>query len=222
MIENTIKDIRMRCRRVMNGTVSRSMRDKGLEYKLNFGVSLLQLKEIAGYYNPNADLAETLWKNDVRELKILATMLYPIEKFSKERALVWIKEIANQEIREQLCINLLEKLTCASELINECSTSGSESIRATGYWLHAGSIKKSITDKTDELMTKSMIFKDILSGNSSLRNAALLLLRLSGRKSKERAEKTLTQIEDFKESADPIKKEIYDMLSFEFDYYLNR
>lgn len=34
----------------MNGVVSQSMREKGLDYKLNFGIELPRLKEIAARY----------------------------------------------------------------------------------------------------------------------------------------------------------------------------
>lgn len=34
----------------MNGITSRSMREKGLEYKVNWGIPLAQLKEIASEY----------------------------------------------------------------------------------------------------------------------------------------------------------------------------
>ena len=65
----------------MNGAVSQSMREKGLVYKLNFGVELPRIKMIAESYEKNHDLAQALWKEDIRECKILAGMLQPIETF---------------------------------------------------------------------------------------------------------------------------------------------
>ena len=46
----------------MNGAVSQSMREKGLVYKLNFGVELPRIKMIAENYEKNHDLAQALWK----------------------------------------------------------------------------------------------------------------------------------------------------------------
>ena len=36
----------------MNGMVSQSMRQKGMEYKLNFGIEYPRIKEIAAGYEP--------------------------------------------------------------------------------------------------------------------------------------------------------------------------
>ncbi len=65
----------------MNGVVSQSMHEKGLVYKLNFGVELPRMKIIAARYAKDHALAQALWKEDIREFKILAAMLQPIETF---------------------------------------------------------------------------------------------------------------------------------------------
>ena len=65
-MNDIIKKIRTDLRLAMNGVVSSSMRDKGADYKLNFGVDLPRIKGIAKKYEPNVDLAKELWKLDVR------------------------------------------------------------------------------------------------------------------------------------------------------------
>jgi len=45
-VRETIKDIKGQFRLFMNGVVSQSMREKGLDYKLNFGIELPRLKKI--------------------------------------------------------------------------------------------------------------------------------------------------------------------------------
>ncbi len=76
-----IKDIKTQLRLSMNGAVSQSMREKGLVYKLNFGVELPRIKGIAAGYEKNHSLAQALWKEDIRECKILAGLLQPVETF---------------------------------------------------------------------------------------------------------------------------------------------
>ena len=56
-VHETIKDIKGQFRLFMNGVVSQSMREKGLDYKLNFGIELPRLKEIAARYEKNHDPA---------------------------------------------------------------------------------------------------------------------------------------------------------------------
>ena len=46
----TIREIKKQFRLFMNGVVSQSMREKGLEYKVNFGIELPRLKEIAAKF----------------------------------------------------------------------------------------------------------------------------------------------------------------------------
>lgn len=80
-IKEQLKDIKTQLRLSMNGVVSQSMREKGLNYKLNFGVELPRIKSIAAAYEKNHELAQTLWKEDIRECKILAGLLQPVETF---------------------------------------------------------------------------------------------------------------------------------------------
>jgi len=218
----TIRDIRKRCRLAMNGVASTGMRESGLNYKLNFGVSLLKIKEIASSYTPDKELAETLWQEDVRELKILATMLYPIIDFTKDRAGVWVRQIPNQEIREQICLNLFQKLPFASEIVADWTTSTDSNIRTTGYWLLARLMQAKLftADNTDLI---SLAFDDVLStDNVSLRNAALLALKHSGRRGKNEADNILSRLKHLKQSSDALEKEVFDSLKFEFDYYFEQ
>ena len=90
----------------MNGVISTSMRQRGMNYKLIFGVPIPEIKHIAAAHEPDAELARALWKEDVREMKILATLLFPAGSMTQEEALAWMREIPYPEIAEQCCNNL--------------------------------------------------------------------------------------------------------------------
>ena len=60
-VKEQLKDIKTQLRLSMNGVVSQSMREKGLDYKLNFGVELPRIKSIAATFEKNHDLAQALW-----------------------------------------------------------------------------------------------------------------------------------------------------------------
>jgi hypothetical protein len=112
-MDEEIRLIRTRLRRFMNGVVSSGMRDRGIGYKLNFGVSVPVLKEIAKEFLPSSSLADKLWEQGVREMKILATLLHPVNEFTKEKADEWAfciieSEIAESEIAGQYVMNLLQ------------------------------------------------------------------------------------------------------------------
>lgn len=112
-IKEQLKDIKTQLRLSMNGVVSQSMREKGLNYKLNFGVELPRIKSIAAAYEKNHELAQTLWKEDIRECKILAGLLQPVETFFPEIADIWVENMPNIEIAELTCMNLFQHLPYA-------------------------------------------------------------------------------------------------------------
>lgn len=217
-MEEIIKKIRTDLRLSMNGAVSTSMRDKGINYRMNFGVGIPRINQISEKYEQDKELAETLWSDDVRELKILATLLYPIEEFSKELAMSWIVEIKDQELREQLCKNLLQNLTYANELVEESAKNNIEHIRCTGYWLFARlCITKSETVEKincDELLQNAI--SDFNSQSMLLRQAALNTLKYYGRISGENATNVLQKVSHLEGSENHVEKEILSILKFEF------
>ncbi len=219
MQEDIIKDIRKRCRLAMNGVTSTSMRQRGMVYKVNFGLANQQIKDLASNYEPDINLAETIWKENTRELKILATLLYPINKFTQETAEIWVTEIPNQEIREQVCINLFQNLSYASQLVTLWGNNKNDAIRTTSYWLLARLLlTKRINEETDTNLYH-FVWEDVISEDIFLRNAALLALKQIGRQSKEKADSILQKLSSYKNSTNLLEQEIYNSLEFEFEYY---
>jgi hypothetical protein len=100
---------------MMDGAVAQSMRDKGVNYHLNWGATLPRLREMADEIGPDYDLAIALWKEYVRECKILATMLMPPDEILPEVVDIWMDQIPSLEIAEQLSFNLWQHLPYAPE-----------------------------------------------------------------------------------------------------------
>ena len=131
--QQKLKEIKQSFRIKMDGVASRSMREKGLDYKLNWGVSLPDLKVMAGNYAKDYDLAIALWKEDIRECKILATMLMPTEKMLPEVVDIWMEQTRSQEIAEISAFNLYQHLSFAPELAFNCISSNQEIRQICGY-----------------------------------------------------------------------------------------
>lgn len=110
-----VKEIKQSFRLMMDGAVAKSMRDKGLEYKLNWGATLPRLKAMADEIGEDYDLAIALWKENVRECKILATMLMPADRMLPEVVDIWMEQTASVEIAEQACFNLYQYLPYAPQ-----------------------------------------------------------------------------------------------------------
>lgn len=131
--EEIIKEIKQQCRLAMNGLVSTAMRDRGIVYKLNFGVEYPRIKEIAKRYEKNHELAQALWKTDIRELKIIATLLQPTEDFCPEMAEIWLEDIKNCELAEMASMNLFSKLPYASTEAFKWIASENDMTQYCGY-----------------------------------------------------------------------------------------
>ncbi len=114
-IQEQVKEIKQSFRQMMDGAVAQSMRDKGLNYHLNWGATLPRLREKADEIGKNYDLAIALWKENVRECKILATMTMPADKMLPEVVDIWMEQVPSQEIAEQVAFNLWQHLPFAPE-----------------------------------------------------------------------------------------------------------
>ncbi|WP_346862157.1 hypothetical protein [uncultured Draconibacterium sp.] len=92
-----------------NGEVSDAMKQQGILYKLNWGLSILDLREIAKSYEPDHLLALKLWNKQWRETMILATLLDDVKELTEEQMDFWAKSFENSEIAEQASTNLWVK-----------------------------------------------------------------------------------------------------------------
>ena len=137
-----IKEIKKQFRLFMNGVVSQSMREKGLDYKLNFGIELPRLKEIAAKFEKNHEVAQALWKENIRECKILAGLLQPVETFYPEIADIWVEDMHYPEIAELTCMNLFQHLPYASEKAFQWMAGEGEYFQFCGYMLMARLLMK--------------------------------------------------------------------------------
>lgn len=133
-----LKAIKQSFRLLMNGETSRSMREKGgSQYKLNWGIPQHELRKMAAELPHDYDLAIALWKEDIRECKILATMLMPRERMSKELVDVWMEQTHSLEIAEVAALNLYQHLSFAPAIAYQWLASNNELRQVTAYHILA-------------------------------------------------------------------------------------
>ena len=133
MVPSKVKEIKQSFRQMMDGSIAQSMRDKGLNYHLNWGATLPRLQEMAKEFGPDYDLAIALWKGNVRECKILATMLMPADQILPEVVDIWMEQIPSQEIAEQVAFNLWQHLPFAPEKAYQWIASDKEYDQLCGF-----------------------------------------------------------------------------------------
>lgn len=136
-IQDTLKQIKRSFHTRMNGVASQSMRQKGLDYKVNWGVALPHLREMAAEYQPSYSLAVELWKENIRECKILATMLMPPTEMPEQLVELWMEQTKSQEIAEMAVFNLYQHLDYAPQMAFRWIASDDSIRQLSGYQLLA-------------------------------------------------------------------------------------
>ncbi len=175
---NKLKAIKQSFRLMMNGVAAQSMRGKGLEYKINWGVPIVELKKQAQEIGKDYDLAIELWKEDIRECRILATMIMPIDKMQPDMTEQWMEQTPTQEIAEIAAMNLYQYLDYAPVIAFQWIASDKLLYQLCGYNILSRLFMKSkemnergINEFLDEVRTA------LQNDNVSLRKSALTCLR---------------------------------------------
>ncbi len=214
----TIKEIKAQFRLFMNGAVSQSMREKGLDYKLNFGIELPRLKEISLRYEKNHSLAGELWKENIRECKILATLLQPIETFLPEIADIWVEDIRHQEMAEIASMNLFQHLPYASTKAFQWIADEREFFQVCGFLTLARLFMKGclLNERAEnEFFDQAITIVSSTSTNSRPQKAAFIALQKYMYLGNEQAEKVLKVTKPLAKTSDKSLSNIYQELKGE-------
>lgn len=213
----------------MNGVISTSMRQKGMNYKLIFGVPIPEIKHIAASHESDAELARALWKEDVREMKILATLLFPAGSMTQEEALAWMREIPYPEIAEQCCNNLFPTVEQPDQLaLKFLADKKSPFGRMCGFLLWAQLFKKNLAvekSRVEAFLAECTctIHPDVEAGATESswqeKQTAVQALKFFGRLSPANAQDALSVIAEDGQPKTEELKAYYDDLQFEFAYY---
>ena len=156
-MQEKLKEIKQSFRLYMNGVTAQSLRDKGVNYHLNWGVSLQHLQEMAAEIKEDLTkkaqsessdpfftlhsslftLSSLLWKENIRECKILATMLMPADTFPADLAMLWVEQTPTQEIAELAAMNLYQHLPYAKDMALQLIAQPYEMAQLQGYCIMA-------------------------------------------------------------------------------------
>lgn len=145
-------------RSLMNGTAAASLREKGLHYRLIFGVEWPQLMRLSAEIGKDHDLAQALWKEDIRECRLLAGLIQPVETFSLELADVWIETMHYPEEAQYTVLSLFRHLPHVSEAAFQWIARSEEMYRLCGWLVLARLFMKGLplnTRSEDEFIDQA-------------------------------------------------------------------
>lgn len=213
-LHEQLKDIKTQLSLSMNGAVSQSMREKGLVYKLNFGVELPRIKGIAASYEKDHALAQALWKEDIRECKILAGLLQPVDTFLPEIADIWIDTMPTVEIAELTSMNLFQHLPYAPAKAFRWIADERELAQICGFLTIARLLQKK-GDMEDRVANEFLdqAVSSFLAGSYSVRSAVMAALRRFMEHSEEHAFRACRCVDGMKESSSEAERLLYEVVS---------
>lgn len=130
---NAMQKVKRRFFAMRNGDLAQQMTERGANYRINFGLNLPQINEIAKDFlpggkewdnlNPNFDLADFARRlrdnSTTRESMLIAPMLFPIDQLSEKEGLEWALSVPTPEIADILCMKLLRNHPEADKLAGE-------------------------------------------------------------------------------------------------------
>lgn len=175
-IEKIDIDIKKELRASMNGILSARMREAGMPFKLIFGVELPRLQDIAKEFTQDKELANHLWKQNIRETKLLAIMLMPPEAFTFETANDWAETLATAEEAQVLAMMLLSKTNEAKEVCLKWLKEG-KALKSTCACLCLRHllIKGTELSKEERRVVEECLTKQLPDANLHLRKAIQIL-----------------------------------------------
>lgn len=102
-----------------NGMMADTLRRYGMPYKTIFGLEIPRIAEIARGLAPSAELADALWADrEVRESRLLAAYLFPVETMTEEKAVALAADVRTQEEADMLAFRLFKRLPFAARLLD--------------------------------------------------------------------------------------------------------
>lgn len=203
----------------MNGVISQSMREKGMDYKLNFGIEYSRIKEIASCYPQNHELAQALWKENIRECKIMAGLLQPVDTYYEEIAEIWIEDMKYPELAEYTVMNLLQYVPYSSDVVFKWIADERPYFQLCGYMLMARLFMKGLTlNERAEAEFLDQAFTEIEGGEPMLQKAASVALKKYAVLSRENTKNLVRQLGLMSKSAKPGVKLYLDEIKNDIEY----
>ena len=202
-----------------SGEVADLMKLKGISYKTNWGVSVIDLREIAAQFDHNHLLALKLWNKQWRETMILATLTDEPKLVTEEQIDFWTKTFENTEIAEQASANLWVKTKFAFIKAMEWCRGKKHIIRFTGLHLIG---RLALTDKSaiDEMFDPFFEELPTLAKDSALNTVFYRTVLALGKRSENLHRQTIELVQNLQmsDSENAVKQgeELYEELTSDY------
>jgi len=134
---SSVEDVLERLKEKARPDQLEGMARYGMAVEKRLGVSIPELRILAKEIGKNHELALELWKTEVTETRIMATMIDDPEKLTEGQMEDWVKGINSWDVCDQVCMNLFEKSPLAWKKIIDWSSREEEFAKRTAFSLIA-------------------------------------------------------------------------------------
>ncbi len=130
-------DVLEKLKALSNPGAVTGMAKYGITPENTYGVSLPNLRKLAREIGTDHELASQLWESNIRETRILASMVADPGKVTGKQMERWVDGFDYWEICDQCCMNLFKKSSLAYQKAVEWSSQEKEFTRRAGFVMMA-------------------------------------------------------------------------------------
>lgn len=105
----------------------------GISAKGTLGVPVPKLRALVKKIGKNHKLALELWKTNIHEARLLATMIADPFKLTERQADIWVHDFDSWDTCDQACMNILRYTSFAWKKIPQWCKSKHEFVRRAGF-----------------------------------------------------------------------------------------
>jgi 3-methyladenine DNA glycosylase AlkD len=109
----------------------------GIDPENALGVSVKDIRRLAGKVGPSHDVALDLWNTGIHEAKILASMVDVPSMVTEEQMETWVSDLDSWDVCDQVMMNLFDKTPLAYDKAVEWTGREGEFVKRAGFALMA-------------------------------------------------------------------------------------
>jgi 3-methyladenine DNA glycosylase AlkD len=136
-MEHDISDVLKKLRQQSSRSSLEGMGRFGIVTSTALGVSVPKIRALAKQIGRDHDLALLLWKSDIHEARMLASMVDDPKLVTQKQMEGWVKDFHSWDICDQVCGNLFDKTSFGYIKAIEWSKREEEYVKRAGFSLMA-------------------------------------------------------------------------------------
>jgi 3-methyladenine DNA glycosylase AlkD len=155
----------------------------GINPKNTYGIPIPVLRRMARELGRDHELALQLWKSEIHEARILATMMDTPEAVTSKQMEDWVGDFDSWDVCDQCCGNLFNRTALAKRKAVEWSSRKEEFVKRAGFSLMAAlAFRDKNSDEAQFIMFLKIIRKESYDERNFVKKAVNWALRQIGKR----------------------------------------